>query len=271
MRFFTFLFLLMMAGGCGGGSDDGPPADQTAVQVTLTHAFSHAPAAPGQTLQILWRFDLAEDWHLYGPGLNDSGFPPSVTLDLPDGWSAGPLRWPAPERYLMAGGILDHVYHGQLLVVQDLLVPLDAEPASQVAIPAQVNWLACKDACVPGQAKLTLVIDLADRARPTADLPLITKTLAAVPLPAPAGALSVVWSESHAELTVPGAARLAFYPDTDCLPLQDLVADGLREGETLLLRVAEPKPGQERLKGILHQQLEDGTPRNWTIDFQPGG
>ena len=267
MRFFILPLLACLLIGCG----DTPPDDQAAQtpppQVTFSHATSHQEAVPGQTLQLLWRFDMAPDWHLYGPGRNDSGFPPSVRLDLPDGWLAGPLQWPAPERYVMAGGILDHVYHGQLLLVQDLQVPASGAVGTQVDIPLQVDWLACKDACVPGQAKTSLKLTVAERTAPSAEFATIEKVLAAVPVPAPEGAPTMAW----VELEVADATGLAFYPDQDCLALADLVRDGEVDSGRLKLELGKAVEGQTRLKGILKQQLSGGTTRHWTINIQPGG
>ena len=60
-----------------------------------------AAAAPGESVTLIWRFELADDWHLYWTGRNDSGYPPLIELDLPEGWVAGGLQWPAPERYVV--------------------------------------------------------------------------------------------------------------------------------------------------------------------------
>jgi len=213
---------------------------------------------------------MAKDWHLYGPGRNDSGFPPAVRLDLPDGWSVGPLHWPAPERYLMAGGILDHVYHDQLLLVQDLQVPASAVVGAQVDIPLQVDWLACKDACVPGQAKTSLRLTVAEQTTPAAELATIEKALAAVPVSAPEGAPDVTWTDGWVELEVAGATGLAFFPDQDCLALADLVRDGEVDSGRLKLELGKAVNGQTRLKGILRQSYPGEEIRHWTINLQSG-
>ena len=119
MRFFPLLLVILLLAACGDGEvrRRGDPPALMSVRVL-------PPAADG-TVHVSWYFDLAEDWHLYWPGLNDSGFPPSVQLHLPDGWSARPLRWPVPARYVMPGDLLDHVYDQPLVVLEQVLVPPD--------------------------------------------------------------------------------------------------------------------------------------------------
>ena len=105
---------------------------------------------------LVWHFEVADDWYLYSPGRNDSGYPPTVELALPDGWKAGELQWPAPERHLGEGDILDHVYYEDLVLLQEIAVPVDFEPKDRFEIQAEVSWLACKGMCVPGDTEIVV-------------------------------------------------------------------------------------------------------------------
>ena len=151
MRFRpTFLapVLMIAVAACGGG-DKQPAASATSAAAPSAVAARAQLAAPDPgTVTVAWTFDLAEGWHLYGSGLNDSGYPPSVALTLPDGWRAGPLRWPVPERYLMPGDILDHVYHHRLVLLQDLLPPTACGPRRRPRWgPGCAGWPAARSAC----------------------------------------------------------------------------------------------------------------------------
>jgi DsbC/DsbD-like thiol-disulfide interchange protein len=272
MKYLTGAVLVLLAlllAGCGGKDEES--SDSPASAVDVSHAFSHAAAVPGQTIQVLYRFKLAPDWHLYGPFVNDSGFAPSVDLDLPPGWEAGPLQWPAPERYLMPGQLLDHVYRDQLVLVQDWLVPDTALPGTTVKVPAKLNWLVCKDMCVPGSAEIHLALAVAETSNPSPDRAEIQQALAALPVPSPPRALEVAKNGSTIILKVTDARVLEFYPHENSAPLLDLIADGRAEGTDLPLRLKSGAADQPRLRGILHQQLADGATRNWIIDIQPGG
>src|SRR5262245_15955955 len=65
----------------------------------------------GSNFLLAVRFDLEPGWHIYWKGQNDTGYPPSVTLDLPEGFRTGEILWPVPKRLVSPGNILDHVYN----------------------------------------------------------------------------------------------------------------------------------------------------------------
>lgn len=272
-RLFQVILVLggALLSGCGSGGDEPPPPPSAADRVSVTPLFSENAAVPGQRFLVLWRFDLADGWHLYWNGRNDSGFPPAVKLDLPPGWQAGPLLWPAPERYLTPGEILDHVYHGQLLLLQELMVPETAQMGRKVTIPARLDWLICREECVPGHAEVKLEIPVADQAHPSEEADLVAQAVDDLPLPAPAGGIELLWSESSVEMVVPGAAGLEFYPARDCGLLVDLIKDGVGENGRLVLRLRAKDGRIGPVKGILHQQLIDGSKRNWLLEAHPGG
>jgi DsbC/DsbD-like thiol-disulfide interchange protein len=221
------------------------------------------------TVTVLWQFTLAEKWHLYANLRNDSGFPPSVKLTLPDGWTAGDLQWPVPERHLVAGDILDHVYHNQLLLMQEWTVPADAEPGRVVTIPARLDWLICKDECVPGKAELDLEVTVG-----TATLPepkIMAQARAELPVPAPDSGLYLNWSESKVEIVVHGAVGLEFYPADDCAPLTDIINDCIGNTDRLEINLRAKDGRMGPLKGILHQRFPEDRARNWIINQPYGG
>jgi len=266
-RILALVFLLGVAA-CGGQADKPAPSTE---RVIVTPVAALTAAVPGESYPLLWQFDLADGWHLYWKGRNDSGFPPSLKLTLPDGWRAGDLQWPAPERYLSAGDILDHVYHDQLTLLQDITAPATAVPGTEVTIPVRLDWLICKDECVPGHTEVALKLRVAAQADFTPEAPRLAKALASVPVQVPQGSYELTWGEASVTVKVPSAVKLAFFPDTDCGLLVDLIADGAADAETLTLRFRAGPDGIGPVKGVLHQELPDGRTRNWLINQAFGG
>ncbi len=213
-----------------------------------------AAVAAGGSATLLWRFEPAAGWHLYWDGRNDSGFAPRLALRLPPGWSAGPLRWPAPERHLSAGDILDHVYTGPFTLLQDVTAPAGAVAGDRVTLGARWDWLACRDACVPGRDSLTVALTVAatgtaGAARPSAALAAARDRL---PSPLPDGFLRHEWRGAACVLRrvrdVPGGT-LTFLPAGDCGELADLLHDGA--GAELALRCL-PRDGRcGPVRGVL--------------------
>jgi len=221
----------------GCSAEKQQPTDVNPVVVTLETVPD--AAAPGEFVTLVWRFDLADDWHLYWVGRNDSGFPPRIDLELPEGWLAGGLQWPAPERHVFLGDILDHVYFGELVLIQKLGAPDDAAVGGKVEIKADIQWLACKDMCVPGRSALTVQIPV--RSHVEAHEPNSASEAAVrLPGPLPPRTLETRWEGAIFHIHHPRARRLIFMPTDDCGELVDLLKDGL--GEQLELRF-KPKSG----------------------------
>ena len=242
----------LVTAGCGGGTqteESAATASGAAIAVRADLA-----AGPANSVTVAWVFDLTDGWHLYWHGLNDSGYPPSVELSLPPGWTAGPLRWPVPVRYEMSGGILDHVYFGRLVLLQDLTGPDGARPAAPTTLTARVRWLACREACVPGQQTVTLTVPGRERALPAAP----AVGLPDLPQPLPDGLVQARWEGDALAVTVPGARALRFFPDADTGPYEDLLADGETDGERMRLRLRRRDGNLGPVHGLLQIVRSDG-------------
>jgi DsbC/DsbD-like thiol-disulfide interchange protein len=252
---------MALLAGCSGGADR--PSDAHPVVVTVETVPD--AAVPGASVTLVWRFALADDWHLYWAGRNDSGFPPRIDLELPPGWLAGGLQWPVPERYVSAGDILDHVYFRELVLIQNIGVPKDAVPGGTVAVQADVQWLACHRMCVPGRTTLTLDLPVRTRA---AEKESDSAALAAARLPEalPARTLETRWDGETFHLHGPGARQLTFMPTDDCGPLVDLLKDG-EGGDRLALRFKPREGTLGPVRGLVTMESGGGETKTYRIDF----
>lgn len=106
----------------------------------------HGSVEPGGSTWGALEFRIDEDWHLYWKNPGDSGLAPSVTWNLPEGVTAGPLHWPAPKRHV-EGPVTTFVYEGTVLLPFEIHVAGEAEPFSPVRLGGDVRWLACKEIC----------------------------------------------------------------------------------------------------------------------------
>src|SRR5204862_7812598 len=85
-----------------------------------------AGIAPGTDLWVDLHLDIAPGWHTYWRNPGDAGLPTEIAWELPAGFNAGEVAWPAPERFVL-GTIGNYGYQGSA----DLLVPITA--------PAELN------------------------------------------------------------------------------------------------------------------------------------
>lgn len=215
---------------------------------------------PGTEAVLGVRFTLAEHWHVYWRNPGESGLAPSVEWTLPEGFSAGPIQWPAPRR-VDSGGIVGYGYEGSVLLPVTLHVPATAKAADAV-LAAHVKWLACNESCVPGEANVELKLPVKD-ARPVAD-PAMAQAFADARalLPRTPGAVALESTAERVTLTFRDAAlsgeevRAAEFFPAEQLVLDDAATAVLESADRGAVRVRlTPAPRRKepvrQLAGVL--------------------
>jgi thiol:disulfide interchange protein DsbD len=125
-------------------------------------------ATPGATLHVALRQKIKPGWHTYWRNPGDSGEPTRLAWVLPEGWRAGEIIWPVPERQPI-GPLVNYGYSNQVLLPVAVHVPASARPGETVKLTAKADWLVCEEICIPEEARLAL--DLPVAAGPTAPHP----------------------------------------------------------------------------------------------------
>jgi thiol:disulfide interchange protein len=115
---------------------------------------------PGATELVGLHFTLDKGWHVYWVNAGDSGEPPSIKWTLPAGITAGAMQFPAPRR-LPLGPLMDFGYEDEVLFPITLSAGSTLKAPSTVEIPAHVDWLVCREVCIPGKADLILPLQVA--------------------------------------------------------------------------------------------------------------
>jgi thiol:disulfide interchange protein DsbD len=134
-----------------------PTAARAQVEASL-HALKATFPADAKTVTVGLRLTHESHWHTYWlqPG---TGLPSSLTWQLPPGWTAGPIRWPAPHRvYDTAKNLAGNGYEATVYLPVDLTPPADLAPGTPVTLRAKAEWLMCKDVCIPGEAEVSLTL-----------------------------------------------------------------------------------------------------------------
>jgi thiol:disulfide interchange protein DsbD len=111
--------------------------------------------ASGRPFDVVVRIDLERPWHIYWKNPGDTGIPTHVEWHLPAGWKAEPVQFPAPKRF-ESGGTVSYGHEGEILLVSRLTPAPNAK--GRFALKATVDWLACIEACVIGQAEVETVV-----------------------------------------------------------------------------------------------------------------
>ena len=127
--------------------------------VTATLLSDTEKVTPGKPFTVAVRLAMAPHWHTYWQNPGDSGLATTITWDLPPGFKAGPIQWPAPRRLPLGtppNQLVNFGYEGEALLLTELTPP--AGFVGSAEIKAKVEWLECKDVCIPGAATLGLTL-----------------------------------------------------------------------------------------------------------------
>ncbi|HEY4048723.1 MAG TPA: thioredoxin family protein [Acidobacteriaceae bacterium] len=110
---------------------------------------------PGASTEIGLHFLLDQGWHVYWRNAGDSGEPPRIQWKLPRGLTADPLQFPAPQR-LPLGPLMDFGYENEVLFPMTLHAAQGLKAPGSEQLTAHVDWLVCREVCIPGKADLAL-------------------------------------------------------------------------------------------------------------------
>jgi len=114
--------------------------------------------APGESFDVGIRLKMDPGWHTYWKDPGDSGLATSIEWKLPKGFVADPIRWPKPMVIKMAG-LTSYAYEEEVLLLARIHVPAKGYRNGQsVKLEANVEWLECAEACVPGSATVSITL-----------------------------------------------------------------------------------------------------------------
>src|SRR5271154_3146689 len=105
MRWLVSLFVCLLAAApCWA---DAPTSQQEIVKATLISETTGI--VPGQPFNVAIVIDPKEGWHTYWENPGDAGMTTALAWTLPEGFSAGGIDWPAPEK-LVEGPLVTYSY-----------------------------------------------------------------------------------------------------------------------------------------------------------------
>jgi DsbC/DsbD-like thiol-disulfide interchange protein len=173
--------------------------------------------APGEKAWIGLHFILDPGWHIYWQNPGDSGEPPRIQFQLPAGFHAGQIEWPAPQR-LGSATVVDFGYSGEVLLIIPLAIPANAVAGTHENLAATAKWLVCREICIPDQAQLGLTLSIVARPSPagSAAEPLFARYRKLIPTPVPSNwSVKAISQGDHLILSVETGKpeeHAVFYP-----------------------------------------------------------
>lgn len=132
-------------------------AEELRVRASLACDAVEIAGEAGFALGVL--FEPEPGWHIYWRNPGEAGLATEVVLDLPEGFEAGEVRWPAPVFFEQPGGLAGYGYEEPVVLAAAIDPPADAP--ERAAVKLEASWLACRDVCVFESAELSAELPLA--------------------------------------------------------------------------------------------------------------
>jgi DsbC/DsbD-like thiol-disulfide interchange protein/cytochrome c biogenesis protein CcdA len=227
---------------------------------------AEGPAEPGGEIELAILMHTDAGWHGYWLNPGDAGLPMKIDWQLPKGATLGPLRFPVPDKLLVAG-IVNYVYERDHALLTRLKVPADAKGV--LPIRAEAQWLACTEkVCVPERGSFSLDIPVGtgaatERAR-------FDEWRRALPRPLASPArFALTGDRIEIAIPLPESVDIGepyFFPADDG-PIDYAAPQQFRRKGDLLIAELKRRRGEpQRLSGVL--ALGDG--RGLDINAVPG-
>lgn len=110
---------------------------------------------PGRPFTVGLHITLDRGWHTYWVNAGDSGTPALIDWTLPEGFEAGAIQWPTPER-VPYPPLMSYAYHDEVLLPVEITPPAGLEPGTTVRLEAQTEWLVCEKVCLVARKPVSL-------------------------------------------------------------------------------------------------------------------
>ncbi|MBE2282269.1 MAG: hypothetical protein IAE77_02265 [Prosthecobacter sp.] len=134
---------------------------QTGLRLQLVS--EQSAIVPGKPFTVGLYLEHDRGWHTYWrfPGI--VGVPTQMKWDLPEGWKAGPLVYPEPERTLMFQ-IKAQGFDRDVMLRTEITPPANLKIGDQVTLTGKASWMCCGKSCHPGAMDLSLTLPVAETA-----------------------------------------------------------------------------------------------------------
>lgn len=250
------------------GAPEEAPDGNTLIRPSLIA--ERTALVPGAENWIAVRLDIAPGWHTYWRNSGESGLPPAFTFQAPDWVRIGDPVWPTPRRYALPSGGVDYIYENTALILFPVRIDdTDREIRTDLEITATVEWLVCQEACLPGEATVTLNIPVNRTSEPSRpEAPLFALAKARVPEPAAANPnIAARFVGDTLTVTAPGSAEIEFFPyeSRSLARPADPLAQGVSQTGTLRVTYTRVPTDRPTIDGVLRVLDAAGAERFFDI------
>jgi len=117
-----------------------------------------AELGSGESFHLGVLLEPEPGWHVYWRNPGEAGLATEIAYALPDGFEVNELQWPVPISFEQSDGIGSYGYEDAVVLAAEVTPPVRVP--SSVSVTLTASWLACKDVCILGSAKLEAELPL---------------------------------------------------------------------------------------------------------------
>ena len=250
-RFVNRLLLALLLLLCAFPAQAQLAPGQKAMSVRLVPETQRAAAGSKVTLALV--MSPRPGWHGYWQNPGDAGVGTRIHWELPKGATAGPIRYPVPER-LIIQGLMNYVFEGEHALLVDLQLPAGLAPGTKLPIRGKVDYLVCTDRiCVPESAQIAADLEVSQGKAATATG--FDRYRQALPRPLPeTGRFERRGGMLRIAIPLPATAALDdpyFYPVTEQALVYSAPQSISRRGDWLIVETQGGEGAPAVLEGVL--------------------
>jgi len=124
-------------------------------QVQAELVSSAQQVVAGETITLGVHLKIIPHWHTYWQNPGDSGTVTTIDWQFSRPSEVSDILWPIPTRFRL-GPIVNYGYENTVTLPVKVKVAADAKIGEKFKATAIVDWLVCKEECIPQQVTLTL-------------------------------------------------------------------------------------------------------------------
>ncbi len=144
---YAILFLIFLFAPLAAAFAQPPVTPEDERKVELRFIPEQDSVAPGETLWIAIEQTIAPRWHTYWKNPGDSGQAPRFSWDLPEGFEAGELLYPVPDK-IPFGPLMNYGYEDRAVLLQEIIAGENIG-AGPHKFNVRSEILVCADICIP--------------------------------------------------------------------------------------------------------------------------
>ena len=235
---------------------------------------------PGSSFTLGVIFDPEPGWHIYWKNPGDSGLAPRFAWESSGGIAVAPPQWPYPQR-ITVGPLVNYGYDK---VAIPFPATLSAPPphATSTSVMLSLQYLVCKDECLPGEAQLELQIPISKTAAPPGQYErLFAEAQTKVPTQLDRVSIAVEEQQDRIILAlIPFESRffpaaVTFFPEDSRIISNSAPQEVSLDGGALRISLKRDSNRREpirRVRGVLVSRQgwsESGEPKAISIDTNP--